>query len=380
LQAAAATVDRVAEAERRRIHDALLLGRQKATCAETLWANGHTAEGLSLAAEALEATLTAARALGRNTATTRRAPSAEGAKTEDPKTEDPKTEDPKTEDPKTEDPRTEDPRTEDPKTEDPRTEDPRTEESKADESRAEAPPPSASVGPEAAEPGWDEVLRARLSKAELEAIESAASRAREKLPILDRDVSPAHAELFVDLMRCRYRADRAISPGAMTHAELRWTRVLRAAAALVVTGLMLVGAYLALRTPTGTFATASDFFQRSPQFAPEMAVDGSASTYWLLPDGATGWLEVSTSPSRRVGRVRLLNTVNPPWADRGTHEYQLEIYANGELARTIEGRFEWTDTPQPIDHDVGLDGVERVRFVVRSHHRVGAGLAELTLD
>jgi hypothetical protein len=29
---------------------------------------------------------------------------------------------------------------------------------------------------------------------------------------------------------------------------------------------------------------------------------------------------------------------------------------------------------------VGLDGVERVRFVVRSHHRVGAGLAELTLD
>ena len=350
LQAAAATVDRVVEAERRRIHDALLLGRQKATCAETLWANGHTAEGLSLAAEALEATLTAARALGRNTATTRRAPSAEGAKTEDPKTEDP------------------------------RTEDPRTEESKADESRAEAPPPSASVGPEAAEPGWDEVLRARLSKAELEAIESAACRAREKLPILDRDVSPAHAELFVDLMRCRYRADRAISPGAMTHAELRWTRVLRAAAALVVTGLMLVGAYLALRTPTGTFATASDFFQRSPQFAPEMAVDGSASTYWLLPDGATGWLEVSTSPSRRVGRVRLLNTVNPPWADRGTHEYQLEIYANGELARTIEGRFEWTDTPQPIDHDVGLDGVERVRFVVRSHHRVGAGLAELTLD
>ncbi|MFN9812555.1 MAG: hypothetical protein ACK6CU_23325, partial [Deltaproteobacteria bacterium] len=104
LQAAAATVDRVAEAERRRIHDALLLGRQKATCAETLWANGHTAEGLSLAAEALEATLTAARALGRNTATTRRAPPAAGAKTQHPKNENPKTQEPKNQHPTTQNP------------------------------------------------------------------------------------------------------------------------------------------------------------------------------------------------------------------------------------------------------------------------------------
>jgi hypothetical protein len=166
----------------------------------------------------------------------------------------------------------------------------------------------------------------------------------------------------------------------MTHADLRWTRVLRGLAAALVAACAIAGLYLGLRTPTGTFATASDFFQQSPQFAPEMAVDGSAATYWLLPDGATGWLEVTTSPPRHVGRVRVLNTTNPPWADRGTNEYRLEVYANGELARTIDGTLEWADTPQPVDHAIDLDGVERVRFVVRSHHRVGAGLAELTLE
>jgi hypothetical protein len=343
LAAAAKTVDGVGDAARKRIHDALLLGRQKATCAETLWANGHTAEGLALAAGALDATLAAVPALGA-TAKPDRAKTqtdAANAKAEDAKAEDAKVEDAKTEDAKA------------------------TDEAKTEEVAAD----------------WASVLAGRgVSKADLEAIRGASSRSRAALPVLDRDVSPAHAELFVDLVRARHRADRAIAPGAMTHADLRWTRVLRGLAAALVAACAIAGLYLGLRTPTGTFATASDFFQQSPQFAPEMAVDGSAATYWLLPDGATGWLEVTTSPPRHVGRVRVLNTTNPPWADRGTNEYRLEVYAHGELARTIDGTFEWADTPQPVEHPIDLDGVERVRFVVRSHHRVGAGLAEISLE
>ncbi len=309
LQAASRTVESVGDAARRRIHDSLVLGRQKATCAETLWANGHTAEGLALAAGALDATLAAAPDLAR-------------AKPRDPDAE------------------------------------------------GEEPAPS-----------WSDVLATRgVSKADLEAIRSASDRSKEPLPLLDRDVSPAHAELFLDLVRVRHRADRAIAPGAMTQRDLRWTRVLRGLGAVIVAACAVVGLYLGLRTPTGIFATASDFFQQSPQFAPENAIDGSPATYWLLPDGATGWLEVSSSPARHVGRIRVLNTTNPPWADRGTNEYAIEIYANGELVRTIDGTFEWTENPAPVDHQVDLDGVERVRFVVRSHHRVGAGLAEIQLD
>jgi hypothetical protein len=358
LQAAAKTVDGVGDAARKRIQDALSLGRQKATCAETLWANGHTAEGLALAAGALDATLGAVPALG---TVAKKAAPAKPTKAEDAKAEDAETEgaEPKA----------------------PKAESAEAESAEAEGAEAKAPKAQEAEAEPDADADWSSVLAARgVSKADLEAIRSASSRSRAALPVLDRDVSPAHAELFVDLVRARHRADRAIAPGAMTHADLRWTRVLRGLAAALVAACAIAGLYLGLRTPTGTFATASDFFQQSPQFAPEMAVDGSAATYWLLPDGATGWLEVTTSPPRHVGRVRVLNTTNPPWADRGTNEYRLEVYANGELARTIDGTLEWADTPQPVDHAIDLDGVERVRFVVRSHHRVGAGLAELTLE
>lgn len=338
LEAASRTVDGIGDAARKRIHDSLALGRQKATCAETLWANGHTAEGLALAAGALDATLAAAPDVTSRAGAPSAKPAEEktGAKS-----------------------------------------------SEADDkpSEADAKPSEADAEPSGAPAPWSDVLSARgLSKADLEAIRSAQARAHERLPLLDRDVSPAHAELFVDLVRARQRADRALAPAAMSHRDLRWTRVLRAAGALVLGGLAIAGLYYGLRTPTGTFASASDFFQQSPQFAPENAIDGSPATYWLLPDGATGWLEVSTSPPRHVGRVRVLNTTNPPWSDRGTNQYQIEVYVHGEVARTIDGTFEWTESPAPVDHQVDLDDVERVRFVVRSHHRVGAGLAELSLD
>ncbi|MFO0708616.1 MAG: hypothetical protein U0353_02185 [Sandaracinus sp.] len=358
LEAASRTVDGIGDAARKRIHDSLALGRQKATCAETLWANGHTAEGLALAAGALDATLAAAPDVtSRAGAPSAKAAAAEpAAKPSEPGAK------PSDEAAK------------------PSDEAAKPSDEAAKPSEPDDKPSEADDKPGAPAP-WSDVLSARgVSKADLEAIRSAQARAQERLPLLDRDVSPGHAELFVERVRARQRADRALAPAAMSHRDLRWTRVLRAAGALVLGGLAIAGLYYGLRTPTGTFASASDFFQQSPQFAPENAIDGSPATYWLLPDGATGWLEVSTSPPRHVGRVRVLNTTNPPWSDRGTNQYQIEVYVHGEVARTIDGTFEWTESPAPVDHQVDLDDVERVRFVVRSHHRVGAGLAELSLD
>lgn len=352
LRDAEKTVDRVGDAARRQVHEALLLGRQKATCAETLWANGHTAEGLALAVGALEATLAAAPALGGRVEA--KADAKADAEAEAKVDADAKADADADADAKAE----------------------------ADaKAKAEAKAKVEAEAATTASADWEPVLADRgVSKADLESIRSARTRAQEKLPPLDRDVSPAHAELFVALVRGRHRADRALAPGAMTHRDLRWARALRIGAAVVLGVAALIGLRLVTRTPTGTFATASDFYQQNPQFAPEGVIDGSAATYWLLPDGATGWLEVQTSPPRHVGRVRVLNTTNPPWADRGTQDYRIEVYAHGELERTIDGRFEWADTPAMVDHEVDLDGVERVRFVVRNHHRVGGGLAELQLD
>src|SRR5688500_10893194 len=47
------------EQTRKRHNDALALGRQKSEAADALWSNGLAAEGLHLAADALDATLAA---------------------------------------------------------------------------------------------------------------------------------------------------------------------------------------------------------------------------------------------------------------------------------------------------------------------------------
>lgn len=200
------------------------------------------------------------------------------------------------------------------------------------------------------------------------------------LPAADRDVSPAHAELFVSLVRAQKELERAFGGAARTRRDLQFSRALRITlVVLVVLGAIALLAKV-LQGPSQLSASASAFFQRSPHFAPESAIDGSASTSWFLPDGATGWLEVATTPPRHVDHIRLLNSVNPPWDDRATHDYRLEVFAHGALARTIDGSFDWSDAPSFVEEDVGVDDVERVRFVVRSFHRNGAGLAELRFD
>ncbi len=306
LKDALRAAEGVPERTRSALAERLALGRQRADCADILWTNGHTAEGLSLALAALDATVEGA--------------SGEGAE-----------------------------------------------------------------GEAAGEPrdAWErlrEALLSHMDRIELDDLRDVLRRAEGPLPKTDRDVSPAHAELFAELVRARTRIDRVLAPRALTKRAIGFSRALRVGAAILVLVGVALALALALRRPSAMFASASAFFEQSPRFAPEMAIDGSATTSWLLPDGATGWLEVSLSPPRHVDRVRLLNTTNPPWSDRATRDYRLELYAHGALARTLDGSFEWTDAPSFVDRDVGLDDIDRVRFVVRSFHRVGAGLAELQID
>src|SRR5262245_47149214 len=64
LRDAQATQAKLGEPARKAIESALALGRQRAEGAETLWSNGHTAEALRLAVEALLDTVKAAPAYG----------------------------------------------------------------------------------------------------------------------------------------------------------------------------------------------------------------------------------------------------------------------------------------------------------------------------
>jgi hypothetical protein len=180
-------------------------------------------------------------------------------------------------------------------------------------------------------------------------------------------------------MDARYGVDSAIGSGAWTAGDMRWARVRRWLGASLAIVAVVGGSYFALHEPEGTFASASDVWQQSATFSADMAIDGRNDTWWLLPDRANGWVEQRMSPGRHVDEVVLLNTSNPSAHDRGTQDYRLEIYSGGSIVQSIDGHFDWADNPTPVTHEIHRDNVERVRFVVRTYHRTGGGLAEMTI-
>ncbi len=346
-------------ADRRKdIADALAVGRQRSEAAETLWSNGHVAEGLRLAFASLEDTVAAAALLAEPVPETSGVVPLDLSEPEAPP-----------EDPAGAVEAGSQPTPEEAGTEVPGVSEPAR--------------PSVEPAPALAPPTdrWRSALLARgVRSARADRVAQALAAVSDaQLPKLDQDLSPAMTELFPRVMAARQIVDGAIAPSAWSLAEIRWTRIRRTSSVVLGVVAVCVALYLGLHDPEGTFVSASEVWAQSPSFSADMATDGRPDTAWLLPDRTTGWLEVRTRPARRVESVVLTNTANAPSHDRGTQDYRLEIYAHGELARSIDGHFDWSDTPTPATHEIGMSGVERVRFVVRSFHRTGGGLAEMDI-
>lgn len=388
LSRASAQLGRLGEGGRKQVASTLALGRQRGEAAETLWSNGHTAEGLRLAFAALDATLEAASTFADALKLDQPAAPAAAPKAAEPPKVEPKKEE---EAEKPADATAAEGET--------------VSEAKADaepaaSEPAPAPEPKKDVAaatdaasiaaalresieslPPAPVERWRAALAARgMRAAKVDQIGATVVAKRDaKLPDLDADVSPALADLFQRVMDARHAVDAAVGTGAWTAGDMRWARVRRWLGASVLLAGVIGGSYFALHEPEGVFASASDVWQQNASFSADMAIDGRNDTWWILPDRATGWVEERISPARHVSQVVLLNSSNPPSHDRATSDYRLEIYSGGTLARSIDGHFDWADDPQPVTHDVDMDGVERVRFVVRGYHRTGAGLTEMTV-
>ena len=159
---------------------------------------------------------------------------------------------------------------------------------------------------------------------------------------------------------------------------LVWKARMRVFGAVLAGMLVIAGAVKASRRPPRLVASASATLH--PSFSPDMAVDGDDQTRFLLPDGSNGHLDVRIVPPRHVNEVFLLNSVNAPYFDRSTDAYTLQVYSRGRLAKSIDGRFTFTNTPSRVAHDVDVDAVDRLRIVIRSHHRVGGGIAEVEVE
>jgi hypothetical protein len=200
------------------------------------------------------------------------------------------------------------------------------------------------------------------------------------LPALDADVTSEHLTLYRDLGDALAALDEATAPFGLLPREIRARRAARLGAAALFAALAVGVAAFWLTRPERIAATASASYANDPQFGPEKAVDGLPETEWLLPDHATGHLELRLPRPRTVSGVRLLNGHNRQFNDRAVREYTVELYAGARLVGSKAGEFvEFRDAPTWTDVDVRGDAVDRVRVVVRSAHRMGAALAEIEL-
>jgi hypothetical protein len=156
----------------------------------------------------------------------------------------------------------------------------------------------------------------------------------------------------------------------------RWRRWLLPGAAVLALGALFV----AWRLQPSVRASAS----RSGAHAASQAVDGIEATEWLLPDAATGWLELRFPFARDVSLVRLRNSANLPYRDRGTRAFRLELLSESEQLASERKEFPefragtdgvdtWLEVP------IRASGVTRVRVSVESHYGLGGGLAELSV-
>jgi len=217
-----------------------------------------------------------------------------------------------------------------------------------------------------------------LSKSRLDDLEAARSAMRDAvLPEWDEDMSSKEGELFQKLVTSRRHVDAAIAPGLTSSRDRAWSRFARVGGVIAVLLAVSIGSYLGLRTPEGVNVTASG--QWAADFGgPEGAIDGNPNTEWQLPSRAVGWLEITIEPPTRVERIRLLNGHNRQYNDRAVRQANIEVFSDGELARTIEQTWEAVEPrPEWVEHEVGLDEVNKIRVDVRSFHLHGGALAEI---
>ncbi len=429
LSDARATAKLVPEDARVALDRQLALGRQRAEAADALWSNGHVAEGLRLAADAFDATLAAVAPFADAVARPERAqpmpapsepereasadetePSdAEGEAREAEASSEPgddasegeaaagaKAEPSEGEPEASASDALASEAASDTEASDAQPSD--TEEASAahaSDAEASGAEPAAAAGASApkiaptarpaegslTEPEWAVTLRRRgLAEGKTrDVIEAARARASKTLPQIDDEVSASDGELFQQLVTARRHVDRALAPASMTPGQLGWTRVSRIGFASFLVVAIAAGLYLLLRPPTGVSATASG--QWSAEFTPDRAVDGDEATEWLLPDRQSGWVDLRISPPEHVGTLRLKNSHNRHYNDRATHEYEIQVFSNGRVVKTIQGSWQGiAPRPEWTEHEVGADAVERIRINVRSWHRNGGGLAEIDWD
>jgi hypothetical protein len=200
-------------------------------------------------------------------------------------------------------------------------------------------------------------------------------------PESDETVTAAHARAFPRIDAAAAALIEAATPAALKKNDLRRLRRGRIARAVGVGALVVAAAAVGWKSRASVRADASGTY--TPKYEPMRVLDGNRDSEWLLPDQTAGWIDLHLSRPRVVNRVRLLNARIHPYYDRATHEFTIELWAQGRLVRTIDGAFAaFSNKPEPlvVEASSGNEKISRVRVVVKSWFMRGGGLGEVWIE
>ena len=130
-------------------------------------------------------------------------------------------------------------------------------------------------------------------------------------------------------------------------------------------------------------ATANDAYNfMGVYFPPSAAVDGitfeshDPETFWLLPSGQTGFISIALPKPAKVREIRVLNTHNSGYNDRGTKDFHLDIVDINGNEKTIwrdrflrKGELKTKRTDDLV--------VDRLNLYVDSYFGFGGGINEI---
>jgi hypothetical protein len=150
----------------------------------------------------------------------------------------------------------------------------------------------------------------------------------------------------------------------------RWVRVVGTLAVVAAGLFTFVSIWTAVDVrPSASFS--------EDLHGPKNLVDGKTKTEWLLPNGVSGWVDVSFRP-RKLNKIAVMNAHNLPYSDRGTQDFRIELYRDKKQVFTSKQKFPKFDEKE-VWITVPVPGIEAdtIKLVIESHHKHGGGFAEL---
>lgn len=221
-------------------------------------------------------------------------------------------------------------------------------------------------------------------------IEAAADAVKLPLPLLEDELEDMHTRLFEAWRRAREVLEGALVERSVEAAAVRRERRLSwIAAVLFGLGAALLGAWTWAFLPEAIEVRASGYrvLQTVQTWPPENIIDRDEMTYWHLPPGETGMIELRFGEPRDVRAVRLLNAHdlhadNENRKDRrrfghASRDIVIRAFAGDRLIAEAEATLAQVVDWRRETIEIEAPGADRIRIEVTSFYGEGGGLAEV---